>query len=512
MNTQKVQMKEQEINLWDFMAEVLTYWRVAVFVALFGGILLAGFSYVQSVRVAKAQQEQQREAELAKQNSAEGDKEQVVDTGSNWLQAQLTEAQIDNVNCALTYEELYKKKQNYWENSILMQMDSAHVQQAELTFWVQADNLEYAYNIEKMYEDLLEDSAFYNYVEGECGIEADVSELITLEKSSYSLKEGSDTVRVKIWHSDKDTCERMAETVVSYVSKKQSELTQTVYAHRIELINQSLGEITSAEVMRAQQECMLDIVNLRRNYVTFKAAFSAEESAYFNYLVKGSVGGNPNGEKSNQKDTSKEPENNGTETGEAIIITSPHVSLKYTLAGIVLFVFGYVFVIFLKYILNNKIRAIDNYQDIYGISQLGLITDSNDKKRFMGFVDKWILKLRFRGQRRFSPQEAENLAIVAVKIAAKRQNVQKICLVGCNLSKRVEAFGNQLKTNLKQEAVEVEILNNVLYDAGAMERLCNAQAVVLVETAQSTLYEEILRELQLFEQQDIAILGGVIVE
>ena len=140
MNTQKVQMKEQEINLWDFMAEVLTYWRVAVFVALFGGILLAGFSYVQSVRVAKAQQEQQREAELAKQNSAEGDKEQVVDTGSNWLQAQLTEAQIDNVNCALTYEELYKKKQNYWENSILMQMDSAHVQQAELTFWVQADN------------------------------------------------------------------------------------------------------------------------------------------------------------------------------------------------------------------------------------------------------------------------------------------------------------------------------------------------------------------------------------
>ena len=32
-----------------------------------------------------------------------------------------------------------------------MQMDSAHVQQAELTFWVQADNLEYAYNIEKMY-------------------------------------------------------------------------------------------------------------------------------------------------------------------------------------------------------------------------------------------------------------------------------------------------------------------------------------------------------------------------
>ena len=38
------------------------------------------------------------------------------------------------------------------------------------------------------------------------------------------------------------------------------------------------------------------------------------------------------------------------------------------------------------------------------------------------------------------------------------------------------------------------------------------KGVVLVEKADSTLYAEVARELELLRRQDIAILGGIIVE
>ena len=45
-----------------------------------------------------------------------------------------------------------------------------------------------------------------------------------------------------------------------------------------------------------------------------------------------------------------------------------------------------------------------------------------------------------------------------------------------------------------------------------MEKVDAMTGVVLVEKAGSTLYNEIANELALLKRQDIAILGGIIVE
>jgi len=49
----------------------------------------------------------------------------------------------------------------------------------------------------------------------------------------------------------------------------------------------------------------------------------------------------------------------------------------------------------------------------------------------------------------------------------------------------------QISKNLHEESICVQILSNVLYDAEAMEKLENAKGIVLVETAGSTMYEEV---------------------
>ena len=80
------------------------------------------------------------------------------------------------------------------------------------------------------------------------------------------------------------------------------------------------------------------------------------------------------------------------------------------------------------------------------------------------------------------------------------------------MTRRAQALCEQIRDRLKEENITVEILNNVLYDAEAMEKLQEMDYVVLVETAGATLYDEIVEELCLLSRQNIQVLGGVIVE
>ena len=50
------------------------------------------------------------------------------------------------------------------------------------------------------------------------------------------------------------------------------------------------------------------------------------------------------------------------------------------------------------------------------------------------------------------------------------------------------------------------------YYDGAMEKVSAAQGAVLVEKAGSTLYNEIVAELELLKRQEIPVLGGITVE
>ena len=69
-----------------------------------------------------------------------------------------------------------------------------------------------------------------------------------------------------------------------------------------------------------------------------------------------------------------------------------------------------------------------------------------------------------------------------------------------------------LKAALEEEQIRVTVLDNVLYDAEAMEKVDAMQGAVLVEKAGSTLYNEINDELALLKRQEILVLGGIIVE
>lgn len=482
-------MKEREISLLDLIVEVLLHWRVVVVAMLIGGVLMGGLSYYKSSQTAEAQR-----AQLAEQEAQKGEQE---------LEEVLTEGQIANVNSAIMYEQFRDEKIRYREESILMQIDPFNAPRAELTFVVKSDDIEKTYNIQKIYEDLLMSTELFDYVKKECDIPNPVNDVISLEYTSYGQVYGNDTVRIAIYHNDESTCKAMAAAIVKYAQQQCTTVEKTVGAHELELLRQTYGTVIYTDLITQQRNCENDIITQNNAAVKLKAAFTDEEWYYYNYLTAGKVSANQE-----KEDAEKTDEGAGT----AITVVKPGISFKMIVLGMILFAFVYVFVIFLMYIFNNKLRATDNLQDIYSIPQLGTIPGDEKKKKFLGIIDEWILKFRYRNTRRFAPMEAANLAAVATKMAVKKQGVSNVCLMGCNLAGEALRACELIKERLTAEGATVQILSNVLYDAEVLEELADAQGAVLVETAGSTLYDEIAKELELLNRQNITVLGGIVVE
>lgn len=511
-------MKEREISLIDLFVEILLRWRVVVIAMLVGGILLGGVSYVQSVRLATTQRAELAEAEkqLATQKEQlekeqlEKDEESVWKKADRlWLEEQLTETQIANVNAVLLNEKLLNEKTTYQNESVLMQIDPFYVPRTELTFYISSDDLEKTYNIEKVYEDILTSTALYTYVQEKGAVEANLNELISLERSSYGQMQGCDTVRVAVLHSDEAICQSMANAIIEYVQQQQPQLERTLGSHDVELLSQSFGTVMSTDILTQQRNCATDINNLSSAAMKLRDTFVEAEWRYYNYLKEGQATVDP-------EHMDPEADEQAPATDSSVItlptVTTPGVSMTYVILGMILFAFVYVFVIFMMYIFNNKLRSTDSLQDIYSIPQLGIVSGEQKKKKFLGIIDEWILKLRYRNQRRFTAEEATNLATVATKIAVKKQGINKVCLMGCNLAGDALNTCEQIKARLSAEGTEIQILSNVLYDAEVMEELADAQGAVLVETVGSTLYEEIVKELELLNRQNITVLGGIVVE
>lgn len=166
----------------------------------------------------------------------------------------------------------------------------------------------------------------------------------------------------------------------------------------------------------------------------------------------------------------------------------------------------------MQYIFNNKLRAEDDVKGLYNLPLLGKIPQSTGKKKAVSFIDGWILKLRNRNKRSFSEEEATGLAAVAVKITTQKENLTEVYCIGCDVKGRALAIAERLQSILKEDNITLTILNNVLYDQEALERLSSAKCVFLLEQAGITLYDEIVKELELLQRQEIKVIGAVVVE
>ena len=473
----------------------MSHWRGMIVALVLGAVLLGGVSYTRSFRT----------VQIAQQQEPVVQDEATVQTQLSQLERNLDAKSQAVVLTVLDDEKEYDLKKTYSENSIYMQLNPLQAAQTELIYQVQTADVSMDGQLGALYTSLLNNVGLYDWVAQQTGIEAGyVGELISAEPvscltiPSKEMTLGTNCVKVSILQSDTEACQKLAEAVKAYISEEQKQLNNELGQHALILVSEATGSVMNKDLMDEQIKCRNEIASLQSTIAATKADFTEEQKKYYELLTW---------EEAEHSEQPEQPAQNVT--AEENPVPTPAVSKKYVSLGAVLFVFVYAVVICMVYIFNTKLRVSDELQSIYGIPQIGLVVRESGRKVFL---DKWVDSLRHYGKRKFTAEQSMELAFAAIKIAAVKNGLNNICLMGCNMSAGADKVCESLKAALEKEQIGVSVLDNVLYDAEAMEKMDAMQGAVLVEKAGSTLYNEVAGELELLKRQDIRVLGGIIVE
>ena len=488
-------MEERENDLLDMIADILSHWRGLLVALIIGAVLMGGFSYVKSYRNIQSTPTVEEEPELD---------ELAVEEQLAQLEDSLSDSEKAAVLITVDDEREYLYKDKYFQESVYMQLDPLDIVQTELVYRIQAEDEGLAQRLGTLYKNIVGGVGLYDWVEQQTGIDAAyAAELISVStnpeifvRNGVNISTGSDNLKVTVIQKDEETCGQLAAAVSSYMEQQQKNLVKELGNHELILLSETSGKIISTDVMSRQIDYGNQVSNLRSGIASSKAGFTADQAKYYDLLTWEE--GMDEAEIV-QKDTVE----------EQAVAVSPSVSKKYILLGAVLFAFVYAGILFLVYIFNSKLRVSDELQNLYHIPQIGVVV-KDSKKKFI--LDKWVDDLRHYGKRKFDAEQSMELAFAAVKIAAVKNKLNTICLMGCNLEAGAGSVCENLKTALEKEGINVTVLDNVLYNAESMEKVEAMTGVVLVEKAGSTLYNEVANELALLKRQDIAVLGGIIVE
>lgn len=487
-------MQTREIDLLDMMADILSHWRGLVVSLLLGAILFGALSYLKSYRAVQNVQQQE---------------EIVQDEVSIQTQLRQIEEGLDEVNRMAVLKTLDDEKEcelknAYYENSVYMQLDPLQVAKTELIYQVKSVEGNENGQLGVIYKAILDNVGVYEWVAQQTGIDANSAErLISIDAmSSFDLSSdtqklilGTDCIRVTLLQSDAESCQKLADAVKTYISEQQTKLNGELEEHSLILVSETSGIGMNKNVMNDQIDYRNEMISLQSGIADSKADFTEDQTKYYKLLT--------------WEDKEQREQSGQEEKITDVVAQTPVVSKKYVLLGAVLFAFIYVLVLCMQYIFNTKIRVSDELQKLYGVPQIGLVVKESGKKVFL---DKWVDSLYHYGKREFSAEQSMELAFAAVKIAAMKNGLNSICLMGCNMSAGAGAVCESLKVDLEKELIKVTILDNVLYNAETLEKVDTMQGAVLVEKAGSTLYNEIVSELDLLKRQEIPVLGGIIVE
>lgn len=494
-------MKEREIDLLDMIADILSHWRGLLIAIVLGAVLLGAFSYTRSYRnMQNMQNMQSQEAE----NTSED--EMTIEEKLAQLSENLDDSQLTAVLTTVDDAKEYALKKQYVQDSIYMQLDPMNVAQEELIYNIQEKDENGSQRLGTIYRNTLNSVGLYDWIEQQTGLEAAyVGELVSVSvDSGLTLTNGepltiggSDGLKIIIRGVDAESCGKIAEAVKTYMEQQQGNLNTRLGSHELVLLSEVSGNIMNMDVMNQQTAYRNSIYGLETAIAAAKAAFSEDQKQYYTLLMK-----------ENGLEDTTDAEQSIVEE-EQLVPENPAVSKKYVVLGAVLFAFIYAAVLCMGYIFNSRIRVNDGLQDLYGIPQIGVVVKDSKKKLFL---DRWVNGLRHYGKREFTAEQSMELVFAAIKIAAAKNGQNSICLMGCNLGAGADKVCEGLKAALEKEGLSVTILNNVLYDAEAMEKVSAGQGAVLVEKAGSTLYNEIVAELELLKRLEIPVLGGITVE
>lgn len=480
---------EREINIWDMLWAVCLKWRSICVCAIIFAVLAGGFSYYKSAQAVSTEAPEQKSEELALVLTAD-------------------EKNAADVYC--NYAEAYKNQELYNKNSLIMQLNANNFYRGEVSYYV--DNyfeVEYpaisktnnvsamissytaVLNTEQFEEKL--NTLLSEEISAAYGMELVDSENKYGENAAVKSVPESGIFTVSVYADSEELCNELKELVKEELQAHKSDVERRIGEHEITLIQDACHLMADAELLAYQTDNAGKLQIISTHMSNLKSKFNDQQKAYVSLIEKESA--------------------DVAEKDEAPIVTSePAISKKIVVLGFLAGAFVAFALWGLLYMINGKVRLEDDFEMVYNTKLLGNIqTAAKKKKKWFGFIDKMFIALRHYNKRYFEQDKAYEMTAANIRISLKNSENKTLLVSGAICGDEEKAVVEELAKRLKQDGITIVFTNPVLYNAEALEKLVEIGQVVFVEKAEKSLYQEVLREVEICKQQKINLLGCVVI-
>lgn len=488
----KFQDDEIEINLLDLLHYILRRWRSVLVCAVLLCVLLSGFKVVKGIGTLGS-------ADL---------KEDQKNYESQLEGYTISKEHLENQIKALT--QSIQNKEDYYDHSVLMKLDPKTAYRGTVTFVV-ADagetpaaetNQDLNLAIDRKlnsalgsYAALIQNGTILRDVQNTLPSELDQKYLAELIYTQMDYQ--SKLLRITVLGEDEQPVQSISDAIVQGLQNASEQMTASVAAHRLELVSSYVGNdaetsipigiIPEAGAITSDASCQTSIEELQKNYINTITDMQ-------DLLL----------ECNNQLSELKEPTAPEANTRTSVM----KEGVKY---GVIGFIVGAIFVGFayaLQYLACGKLMNSDELNDRYGILILGDYYAPMHAQP--NRIDRWIDRMHGITEKKQSLESVYVLSASNMKAQLSAEKNPKLLLLGNAKAQDFEAAANALTEKLSTSGIDLIVAGNINESASAIEKLQEAEQVVLIEQRGASRQQAIEKELLTLRKLGKKIVGAIV--
>lgn len=488
----KFQDDEIEINLLDLLHYILRRWRSVLVCAVLLCVLLGGFKVVKGIGTLGS-------ADL---------KENQENYESQLEGYTISKEHLENQIQALT--QSIQNKEDYYDRSMLMKLDPKAAYRGTVTFVVadagetpaaetnQDLNLAIDRKLNSVlgsYAALVQNGTILRDAQKALPSKLDQKYLAELIYTQMDYQ--SKLLRITVLGEDEQQVQSISDAVVQGLQNASEQMNASVAAHRLELVSSYVGNdaetsipigiIPETGAITSDASCQTSIEELQKSYITTITDMQ-------DLLL----------ECNNQLSELKEPTAPEANTRASVM----KEGVKY---GVIGFIVGAIFVGFayaLQYLACGKLMNSDELNDRYGILLLGdyyapIHAQPNR-------IDRWIDRMHGITEKKQSLESVYALSASNMKAQVSAEKNPKLLLLGNAKTKNFEAAANALTEKLSTSGIDLIVAGNINESASAIEKLQDAEQVVLIEQRGASRQQAIEKELLILRKLGKKIVGAIV--
>lgn len=474
-----IKRKEIDLELSDFLWEIVRNWRVLLVCMLIGAVLLGGYQYIKDSRSL-----QQTPEEVAEEFT------QTIEDMEGALGAQ----DLDAVYGAVAIRKQLDEKSDYVKNSPLMDINPYEENVIYLQYCVRS-GMENADEIATIYRNYILTGDISSELI-DLGDERDTSTIIAASTYEYGF-----TVRIR--GSREEECRELAEQVKNSLAQYETAVAGNLTEHELLLLNETSNVVVDQNLVTLQNGTSLAVKNLTEQLDNMKSKMTGDQLAlyveYTDHKEQESVSDeNLNGEEAN--DVREVPEKQTQQV---------HFNAaKAVLGGVVGLALAIVWSL-LSYLFMGKLRSEQEIKTLYHSNVLGTVRSGMRGKR--NPIDQWIVGCRYRQSGKMSQEQELELISANINVACKERENKKVYLTGSAMEEIPEGMIAQLTQDCKKRGITIISGKEICYHADALEELSQIGQAVIIETVRKSRYTEMYQEVMRCREHHIEILGMVVV-